>query len=73
MAGGQSDVALSYGLGGGIGLDLEQETPYGRPGGHGGDPRRASVLALQVITGGPGGFSCAGDTICLEDRATRRW
>lgn len=60
LPGGTADVALSYGLGGGIGLDLE-ERPDASPAG--GEIPDGAVLALQVITREQGGLGAASATL----------
>jgi Xaa-Pro aminopeptidase len=64
LPGGERDVALGYGLGGGIGLSLA-EAPHVCPGG--GDPLRdGAVLALHVITEDAGRLTAAAQTVQLR-------
>lgn len=61
LLGGDRDIALSYGLGSGIGLDLTE-----RPLIVAGNTERiaeGAVLALQAITVEDGVLKCAGETI----------
>lgn len=64
LPGGEADVALSYGLGAGIGLDLT-EPPVLRPGS---EDRlvEGAVVALQVVTVEDGRLTCAGETIRVD-------
>ena len=66
---GAVDVALSYGFGGGIGLD-----PSERPevsAGSGATLAPGMVLALQAIVPGDGGLGCAAETVVVtEDGVT---
>lgn len=60
LPGGAADIALSYGLGGGIGLDLEEHPEIDRNGTVIAD---GAVLALQVITREDGGLGAASATV----------
>ena len=64
-------MALSYGLGAGIGLD-EAESPFIVPDS---DVPIAvgTVLALQVITRVNGRLVCADATVLVDEHAASRW
>jgi Xaa-Pro aminopeptidase len=64
LPGGVDDVALAYGLGGGIGLDAS-EAPRVVPGGRDGLPE-GTVLALQAFTVDGGRLRCAGKTVRID-------
>lgn len=63
LPGAQDDVALAYGLGGGIGLS-PAETPMVRPGGEA-SLRDGAVLALRAITSEQGVPACAARTVAV--------
>jgi hypothetical protein len=58
---GEDDVALAYGLGGAIGLDLDERPRV--EAGSGDVLAEGAVLALQVITVEDGEPACAGTTL----------
>jgi Xaa-Pro aminopeptidase len=66
-----AEIALSYGLGAGIGLD-EQEAPFIVPGSDALIPSGA-LLALQVITRSNGRLSCADATLNIGEQTDSRW
>lgn len=65
LPGGERDMALGYGLGGGIGLSLA-EAPHVCPSG-GERLRDGAVLALRVITEDAGRLTAAASTVHLRD------
>jgi len=64
LPGGEGDVAFSYGLGGGIGLDLS-ERPEVRPGASA-TLRPGEVLALQAFTVADGRLGGATETVRVD-------
>jgi Xaa-Pro aminopeptidase len=66
-----AEVALSYGLGAGIGLD-EAEAPLIVPGSAVLIPAGA-LLALQVITRADGRLICAESTVSIGEQIESRW
>jgi Xaa-Pro aminopeptidase len=70
LPGGEADVALSYGLGAGIGLD-PSEGPLVAAAGGGTIPAGA-VLALRAFTSEGGGLSGAAETIVVDEGGARR-
>ena len=68
---GAVEAALSYGLGGGIGLDAS-EAPEVVPGGVA-TLAPGMVLGLQVIAPEDGGLGCASETVLVTESGPTRW